>query len=92
MSTPLMMDDPDSECYVDAPSTQPSTAPFPSLTPREREIALRLAIGDRNADIAESIGISVKTIDTHRGHILKKLSCRHNVDLCLLAVRAGYIK
>jgi DNA-binding CsgD family transcriptional regulator len=64
---------------------------FDVLTARERDIALRLAIGDRNRDIALSLGISVKTVDTHRSHLLRKLHCRHNVDLARLAIRAGLL-
>lgn len=67
------------------------TEPFPTLSPREREVALRLAVGDTNRDIAESLDISIKTVDTHRGKVLKKLSCRHNVDLARLAIKMGYL-
>lgn len=65
---------------------------FPELSPREREVALRLAMGDRNSEVAETLGISIKTVDTHRGHLLKKLRCRNNVDLARLAIRRGYVQ
>lgn len=65
--------------------------PFPALTERERDVALRLAVGDTCRDIAKSLDISIKTVDTHRGHILKKLACRHNVDLARLAIKLGYV-
>jgi DNA-binding CsgD family transcriptional regulator len=74
---------------IDDPDEVPP--PFPELTPREREIALLMARGDSPAEIAKGLGMSVKTYDTHRGHLLKKLGCRHNVDLARLAVRRGYL-
>lgn len=64
---------------------------FDDLTPRERTIALALAGGLRNRDIADELKISVKTVDTHRGHILKKLKVANNVTLCRLAIRLGLI-
>ncbi len=66
-------------------------APFPTLTAREREVALLYAAGRENRDIAEALGISSKTFDTHRGHILKKLGLRNRSELTMLAVRNGWV-
>lgn len=66
--------------------------PFPGLSERERYVAIRLAVGDRNVEIAELLGISVKTVDSHRNHLLKKLECRNNVELARLAIREGYVQ
>lgn len=65
---------------------------FPALTSREREVALLLAVGKTNREIAKDLGISIKTIDTHRGHILKKLELRNNVELARMAIREGYVQ
>lgn len=64
---------------------------WPKLTPREAEIATMLARGYRNAEIATILGISIKTIDTHRGHLLDKLDLRCNVALTRYAIRAGLV-
>lgn len=65
---------------------------FPELTDREREVALLLAVGKTNKEIAAELGgISVKTVDTHRGHLMKRLQCRNNVELARLAIRLGYV-
>ena len=40
-----------------------------------------LATGDPNREIAKALGISQKTVDTHRAHLLKKLGCKNNVAL-----------
>lgn len=59
------------------------------LTSRERQVAERLGYGDTNREVADKLDISVKTVDTHRGHILKKLSLRNNVALARLLAKAG---
>jgi len=74
------------------PQLRVRKVPFPALTDRERAVALLLALGEKNAEIAAALGISIKTVDTHRGHILKKLKCRNNVDLARLAIREGYVQ
>lgn len=61
------------------------------LTPRQREVATQLALGNQNAEIANALGISIKTVDTHRGKALGKLDCRNNVDLARLAIREGVV-
>ncbi len=68
-----------------------SVDPFAQLTEREKQVALELARGSTNRAIAEWLDISIKTVDTHRGHLLKKLKLRNNVELCRLAIRVGKI-
>lgn len=67
------------------------TGPFAALTDRELEVAARLAVGARNADVARSLKISTKTVDTHRGKVLKKLGLRNNAQLTALAILEGLI-
>lgn len=45
------------------------------LTPREREILQLIALGMDGHFIADQLGISIKTYDSHRLHILEKLEC-----------------
>lgn len=59
------------------------------LSPREVEVLRGLSRGYTNREIAGALGISVKTIDTHRGHLLKKLALRNNADLTRFAIRHG---
>ncbi len=66
-------------------------AAYPELTAREREVAFMLARGEINREIAAALDISIKTVDTHRGHILKKLGCRNNVALARLLIRDGLV-
>lgn len=65
---------------------------FPTLTRRESMIAVALSTGFKNSEIAKELGISVKTVDTHRLHILKKLELRNNVELARFAIREGYVQ
>ncbi|MGN6106822.1 MAG: response regulator transcription factor [Kofleriaceae bacterium] len=67
-------------------------ARFPNLTERERLVALMLALGKRNKDIASLLSITPKTVDTHRGRLLKKVNCRNNVELARYAIRMGYLE
>jgi DNA-binding CsgD family transcriptional regulator len=48
-----------------------------------------LAEGKTNREIAELLNISVKTVDTHRGHVLKKLRLRNNSDITRFAIQHG---
>jgi DNA-binding CsgD family transcriptional regulator len=61
------------------------------LSPREREILQLIAEGQSNKDIASLLGISVYTIETHRGNILQKLNLHSVPELILYAVRKGVI-
>lgn len=73
-------------------TTPAPDTPFPQLSPREREIALFLATGKSCRFIAEQLNISIKTVDTHRSNILKKLQYENSVDLCRCAIRNGWMK
>lgn len=62
------------------------------LTDREREILQLLAEGRANKEVANLLNISPTTVETHRGHILRKLSLHGTADLILYAVRKGIIR
>jgi len=61
------------------------------LTDREREILQLLAEGKANKEVASLLYISPTTVETHRGHILQKLSLHSTADLILYAVRKRII-
>lgn len=65
-------------------SEEPGTG---RLTDREREIVQLLAEGKSNKEVAELLGISVKTAETHRAAIMKKLQLKAFSDLVRYAVR-----
>jgi DNA-binding NarL/FixJ family response regulator len=65
-------------------------SPASALTAREQQVMEMLARGMTNREIAEHLSISIKTVDTHRGHILKKLGLRNNSELTRFAVKHGF--
>jgi DNA-binding CsgD family transcriptional regulator len=60
---------------------------MPRLTPREREIIQLLAEGHRNKKIAQILGISTKTVETHRTALMRKISVKSIVELVRYAIR-----
>ena len=60
-----------------------------TLTPREREVLQLLAEGGSTANIAAGLHLSVKTIETHRKHIMDKLGLRSIAELTKYAIREG---
>lgn len=62
------------------------------LSEREREIFRLLALGYTNQEIADSLFISVKTVETYRARIMEKLQLRRRSELVRVALAAGVIK
>ena len=56
-------------------------SPLDSLSMRELQVLRRLAMGHTNREIASAYHISIKTVDTYRARILKKLALRNNAEL-----------
>ena len=65
--------------------------PDEPLTPREREIVRHVALGLRNAEVAERLSISEVTVKTHLNNIFQKLGLRGRTALALYAIRMGII-
>jgi two-component system response regulator NreC len=62
------------------------------LTPREEEILALLAEGQSNRAVAERLGISGRTVESHRAHMMIKLQCKSVVEMIKYALRNGFIK
>jgi DNA-binding NarL/FixJ family response regulator len=62
-------------------------AAVPRLTPREREVIQLLAEGHRNNKVAQMLGISIKTVETHRTTLMRKVGVKSIVELVRYAVR-----
>jgi non-specific serine/threonine protein kinase len=71
---------------VDAPSTAAAVAGSDALSPREREVAILIARGHTNREIATSLVISEWTVETHVRHILTKLHVRSRAQVAAWAV------
>jgi len=58
-----------------------------TLTPREREVVQLVAEGRTNKEVATALNISVKTAETHRTNIMRKLDCHSLSELVRYAIR-----
>jgi DNA-binding NarL/FixJ family response regulator len=56
------------------------------LSPRERQVAILLALGHTNQQVASSLAISVRTAEVHRTHAMEKLHARSRVELVAWAL------
>ncbi len=69
-----------------------SEEPEKSLSNREFQVMKLLAAGKTNAEISQSLFIAIKTVDTHRANLLKKLNLRNNADIARFAIAHGFIR
>jgi DNA-binding NarL/FixJ family response regulator len=70
----------------------PSSGPREPLSPREQEVLKLIADAHTNREISEMLGLSEKTVESHRGSILRKLGMRDRVELVRYAIRRGLIE
>ncbi|HGA2316252.1 TPA: response regulator transcription factor [Pseudomonas putida] len=63
-----------------------------ALTPRERDVFVPLAQGLSNREIAERLGISVKTVDLYRGRVMKRLQAGSLAELVGMAIACGAVQ
>lgn len=62
-----------------------------SLTPRERDVLMPLVKGYTTREIAQLLGVSVKTIDLYRSRVMKRMQAQHLPDLVGMAIAAGLV-
>ncbi len=67
-------------------------SPLDSLSMRELQVLRRLAMGHTNREIASAYNISIKTVDTYRARLLKKLALRNNAELSRFAIQNRLIE
>jgi len=63
-----------------------------ALTPREREIVTMVAYGHTNKEIATALGITVKTVETHKTNIMQKLEITSRAELVRFALTQGWLE
>jgi DNA-binding NarL/FixJ family response regulator len=64
----------------------------PLLTPREMEVWQLIAEGKANKETAAQLGISIKTVEKHRGHLMDKLDIHDTAGLTRHAIATGIIE
>ncbi len=62
------------------------------LSPRQRGIVKLLAEGMSNKEVAAALGISVRTVESHRAHIMQKLGLQSMADIVRYAIRNQIIE
>jgi two-component system response regulator NreC len=73
------------------PGPRDATGPAAQLSERETEVLRLIALGHTNAEIAASLFLSVRTVESHRAHIQQKLGVRNRSDLVAYARAAGVL-
>jgi DNA-binding NarL/FixJ family response regulator len=80
--------DPELGAKLVTPNGSPALDP---LSERERDIIQLLALGYTNQEIGGKLFISVRTVDTHRAHIMRKLQLGTRAELVMFALANGVI-
>jgi two-component system, NarL family, response regulator NreC len=62
-----------------------------ALSAREREVLSLLALGHTNSEIAQRLVVSVRTVESHRAHIMNKLRVSTRAELVRYAMQHGLI-
>lgn len=75
------------EGFLQPAQTVPAASASELLTPRERQIVQLVAEGKSSKEVAAALGISVRTAETHRTNILRKLHLHSTAELVRYAIR-----
>ena len=65
--------------------------PYNRLTTRERQVLQLIAEGKTNRQVAKTLGLAVKTVDTHRTRLMRKLNIHDQTSLVKYALRKGIV-
>ena len=63
----------------------------PTLSEQERQLLNLVAAGKRNKEIADELGLSIKSVEAQRSRLMKKLGCASSAELVRYAIREGII-
>lgn len=78
------------DVYVRDPSEDPITLGT-GLTPRETEIVRLVAEGKSNKEVADSLHVSIRTVESHRNHVMRKMKFSGLPELVRFAIRARLV-
>lgn len=65
--------------------------PYETLTARERQVLQQIAEGKTNRQVAEQLQVAIKTVDTHRSRLMRKLNIHDQTSLVKFALRKGVV-
>lgn len=72
-------------------ASEPPPGPPDDLSEREVDVLRLIALGHTNAEIAERLYLSVRTVETHRAHIQQKLNLSSRAELVRYALQRGLV-
>ena len=79
------------QMLADSASQPTLEAPHAALSERELQTLLKIATGNRLADIAEELMLSPKTVSVYRSRVLEKLKLTNNAELTVYAIRNNLV-
>lgn len=77
------------ETFADLSTATPPRQPLEPLTQREEQVLLTVARGRTNAEIADTLHISLSTVKTHLASLMQKLGARNRVEIAMWAYETG---
>ncbi len=77
--------------YAERAEVNAPLDPYETLTTREREVLHLAAEGYSSTEMAAKLGISPRTAETHRAHLMRKLNLQNQTELIRYALRRGLI-
>lgn len=69
----------------------PGTSPLDNLSAREKQVLALVASGHTNKEVADELGLSVKSVETYRHRVVEKLGLSNRADLVRFALQSGLI-
>jgi two-component system response regulator NreC len=64
----------------------------PSVSEREKQVLRMMAVGHSNKEIAEALGITIKTVEVHKANAMRKLQLRGRIDVVRYAILQGWLQ
>jgi DNA-binding NarL/FixJ family response regulator len=64
----------------------------PSVSDREKHVLRMMAVGHSNKEIAEALGITIKTVEVHKSNAMRKLRLRGRIDVVRYAILHGWLQ
>ncbi len=77
--------------YINTVQNKKDETATEELSKREKEVLILFAEGSSNSEISDKLFISVRTVESHKNHIMQKLQLKNTVDLIKYAIKNKYV-
>lgn len=78
--------------YLDRHAADATRHPLGSISARERQVLVRIAAGQPNKSIARELGLSIKTVEKHRGNLMRKLGLHNAAGVTRFALAHNLVE